>query len=147
MHLVLTITAIHDRYLTMPYTSQQTFDEIYHGSQAVTLFNQKLSQPIKPSDRDPIWATAALIGTITCASIEATTPEEAWPLRPPGPSDLDWLKMCSGKMVIWKIANPSRPDSVFRSTNLEYMTESLSPVAQCGVEGIPVEFIQLCGLN
>src|SRR6516162_9499846 len=129
MHVVQTITAIHDRYLSTLPNSRKTITEVYHLSRAAALFNQKLSAPIQASDRDALWATAALLGTIAFSSIEASKPEEAWPLKHPEPSDLEWLKMSESKAVIWNITNPLRPDSIFHTIADEYKTGYLAAAA------------------
>src|SRR5438874_2536460 len=113
MHIVQTITAIHDRYLSATPNARPTIAEAYHWSRAAALFNQKLSTPIQPRERDALWATAALLGVIAFALVEASTPEEAWPLKRPAPSDLEWLRMSCGKKVVLNVAQPLRPDSVF----------------------------------
>ncbi|KAH3991162.1 hypothetical protein HBH98_235980 [Parastagonospora nodorum] len=41
--------------------------------------------------------------------------EEVWPLKPRDSVDLGWLKLCDGKRVLWEIADPKRPDSIFHN--------------------------------
>lgn len=148
MHVVQAITATHDRYLSVSPNSRRTIAEAYHCSRAAALFNQKLSKPVQPSDRDALWAAAALLGIIAISSIEASNPEEAWPLKSSEPSDLEWLRMSEGKMAIWEITNPLRPDSIFHTLADEFQNDSAYfVVARSGTEGIPPEFIQLCGLE
>ena len=77
------------------------------------MFSSRLRQPIKQEDCDPLWASAALLGAITIASTEAATAEESWPLRPNGPSDLDWLRMSDGKKEVWRLVDPLREGSVW----------------------------------
>lgn len=92
MHAVLSLTLMHDRYLfTAPNTKLST-TEAFHWYQSVALFNGKLSGPIQPSERDALWAAAALLGIIAFRYIEAKTPEEAWPLKPPSSLDLKLAK-------------------------------------------------------
>jgi hypothetical protein len=75
-------------------------------------------QPLQNETRDALWASASLLGVIQFASFEACTPEEAWPLRPPHPTDLDWLKMSDGKKAVFSITDPLRADSVFRTLSV-----------------------------
>lgn len=70
-------------------------------------------KPVKEEVKDALWASAALLGAIQIATFEARTPEEAWPLKPHDPSDLDWLKMSEGKKAVFAIASPLRPESRF----------------------------------
>ena len=146
MHVIQTITAIHDRYLSQSPSSQRTIAEVYHWSRAAALFNQKLSTPIQSFDRDALWATAVLLCSTIFSSVEASTPEEAWPLKRSEPSDLEWLRMVCGKMVIWDLTNPLRSDSAFRNLAINYeCSDQLSRTTE--FEGVPSAFIQLCGLE
>ena len=148
MHGVQTLTAIHDRYLSASPNLRQTNTEVYHLSRAAALFSRQLSAPVEPPDRDALWTTAVLLGAITFASIEASTPEEAWPLRQPEPSDLEWLRMSDSKAAIWNITNPLGPDSIFHTLADQYKTDYLvSAASRSGIEGIPSVFMQLYGLD
>ena len=148
MHVIQTITAIHDRYISTALTSPQTVDEIYHLSRAAALFAKKLSIPVKPCDRDGLWATAALLGIISMSWIEATDVEEAWPLSKPDPSDLDWIRMSGCKVAIWEITNPLRPDSVFHVMADDYRNGSLfTGDPKHNLEHFPPAFLNLFELD
>ena len=120
MHFVQVLTAVHDRYLFAPPDAPKTGPEVYHWSRAVALFNRKLSAPLQPLDREPLWACAALLAIIAFSSVEASTPEEAWPLSGRIPSSPEWLALCQGKKTIWKVANSLKPDGVSSSLVDEY---------------------------
>jgi hypothetical protein len=113
--MIISVTLSHDAYLSTSPDAAAMFtnSSLNHWSRATTLFNRVLSGPIPPEARDALWATAALIGANVFASVEPTKAEDAWPLKPSDPHDLNWLKLSDGKKVIWEIANPLRPDSVF----------------------------------
>jgi hypothetical protein len=149
MHAVQTITATHDRYLSASTSPRQTVTEVYHLSRTAALFNQKLSTPIQPRDRDAFWATAALLGTIAFSWIDAATPEEAWPLRPAEPSDLEWLRMSESKATIWNMTNPLRPDSVFHVLKDDFRSDGFisHAIPGSGIAGLPEAFVRLCGLD
>ncbi|KAK9427001.1 hypothetical protein V1505DRAFT_95659 [Lipomyces doorenjongii] len=148
MHVVQTITAIHDRYLSASPNSRYSITEIYHWSQAAALFHQKLSSPVKPSDRDALLATASLICIIAFSWVEASNPEEAWPLKRAEPSDLEWLRMIDGKAAVWKIANPLRPDSIFHDLAADYEIDyPFSALTRRGIEGIPCAFVLLYSVD
>ena len=91
MHIALALTLMHDRYLPGFADTPQSVTEAYHWYQGTAMFKRKLSRPIEPSERDALWAVAALLGVLSFAQIDATTYEEAWPLKAPSYSDLDWL--------------------------------------------------------
>lgn len=148
MYVVLTLTLMHDRSLSAFPNTKQSIAETFYWHQGTVLFNSKLSKPIQPSERDALWVTAALLGTIAFSCIEATTPEEAWPLKPPSPLDLDWLRMSDGKKEIWKIADPLRADSVFRPVGQEHQKDLLPTYSTVPeLEALPSELIKLYGFD
>jgi hypothetical protein len=107
------------------------------------LFSSKLAGPIHPSERDALWATSTFLGTIAFYYIEARTPEETWPLKPPSSLDLNWLRMSAGKEGIWKITQPSRVDSIFQLLVSEYRYFLPAPSTGPGLEALPPELIKL----
>ncbi|EXJ77630.1 hypothetical protein A1O3_09858 [Capronia epimyces CBS 606.96] len=146
IHGTLAVTAVHDRYLGLTPTRRRSLRETYHWAQCTTLFKKWLNQPIKEEDKDPLWAAAGTLGVLAFSSINAVSPEEAWPLGPPDPSDLEWLRLGAGKLALRHLVNPLRPESVFR-----VMTEKFAhmhrPVPVKGIDGISVELVQLCQLD
>lgn len=114
--IVTTLTLLHDRHLSGTHAiSPTTLSHWYYGT---AKFKETLMKPVKSETRDALWASASLLGVIQFASFEARSPEEAWPLRPPNPADLDWLKMSDGKKAVFAIADPLRADSVFRNMSV-----------------------------
>lgn len=65
------------------------------------------------TERDAMWGAAVSLGCIAFFCIEGDQPQQVWPLKPPGPLDLDWLKISDGKKEVWRVANPLRPESCF----------------------------------
>jgi len=118
----------------------------YHWSQGASLLNKRLSKGIEPSEKDALWGCACLLGALSFASCNATTPEEAWPLKKISPSDLNWLNMTEGKKVIWKIANPTRPESVFYPMTLNFMQFATSSPYETELQRLPIELLELCQL-
>ncbi|ETN43810.1 uncharacterized protein HMPREF1541_11134 [Cyphellophora europaea CBS 101466] len=121
MHLTLTLTLMQDRFfedVRLEEPSKQTEAEAYHWYQGTVIFNTQLRQlhsPMNSDERDALWGSAVMLGCIAFFCIEGETPQEVWPLKPPGPLDLDWLKISDGKKEVWRVANPLRPDSCFSS--------------------------------
>lgn len=147
MHATLTKAAAHERYLSGFPVGRRSLLEVYHWSQCVALFNQKLSRPIQAQDRDPLWAAAASFGLISFSSIDSSKPEEVWPLKSPEPSDLQWLQLCEGKMVVWDLVKPLRPDSIFCSMSMEY-DRLLSPaLPPAGMDEIPSQLARVCNID
>ena len=148
MHAILALTLMHDRSLSVPSTTKQSPIEAFHWYQAAALFNSKLSKPIQPSERAALWTTAALLGLMAFCHIEAETPEEAWPLKAPSFSDLEWLRMIDGKMEIWKITQPLTADSVFQAMAPAQADDFLpAPLTGPQLDSLPFEFVELYGLH
>lgn len=88
---------------------------------------QKLYTPMSESARDAMWAGAIALGCIAFFCVEGDSPLDVWPLKPPGPLDLDWLKISDGKKEIFRACDPLRPESCFASLVSEQM-RLLAPV-------------------
>jgi len=146
MHAVLALTLMHDRYLAVGPSIRQSPIEAFHWYRSIALFNHKLSGPVQPAERDALWATAALLGVMSFAFIDAETPEEAWPLAAPSSLDLNWLKLSDGKKEIWNIIQPFRPDCVFQPLALEFTTFLPTPKGP-GIEALPPHLIALYDLD
>ena len=147
MHAVLSLTMMHDRFLsTTPQTKLST-TEAFHWHQSTALFNRKIEEPIHPSDRDALWATTILLGNLTFYHVDAASPEEAWPLRQSSPLDLNWLRMSDGKQEIWKLSQPLRDDSVWQVSARNYLSFLQVQPSATALGALPSAFIELCELN
>ncbi|KAI0399319.1 hypothetical protein F4802DRAFT_53868 [Xylaria palmicola] len=146
MHASLAVALTYDRHLKGSLGCRRSQEECYHWFQSTALLNKQLRGPIKPSDRDPIWDTAAALAILAFSSPDACTPEESWPLKPSGNSDLDWLRVSEGKMSLWHIVDPLRPGSLFHVMAATFALMS-SPLPETGIEGIPRAIAAVCFLN
>jgi hypothetical protein len=146
MHAVLALTLMHDRYLRVGFHTRQSPTEAFHWSRSISLFNNKLSSPVQLSERDALWGTAALLGVMAFGFIDAEAPEEAWPLAPPSPLDLNWLKLSDGKKEMWTIIQPFRSDCVFQPLALEFATFLPTPKGP-GLEALPPQLLALFDLD
>ena len=148
MHGVLSLTLMHDRYLSGASNTKLSVTEAFHWYQSTALFNEKLAEPIDIAERDALWATAACLGTIAFYYLEAKTPEEAWPLKAPSPMDLNWLSLSEGKTTLWNMTRPSAAKSVFEKLS-PYQNTAPKPPApiEHGLEALPSGFMKLCGLD
>lgn len=91
MHASPAVAFAYDRHLNGLPGGRRTLEECYHWSQSIALFNRRLREPIERKDMDAIWGTAAALAILTFSFPDAYTPEESWPLKPSGPSDLEWF--------------------------------------------------------
>ncbi|KAK3670097.1 hypothetical protein LTR78_010037 [Recurvomyces mirabilis] len=113
-HIIFTIVLMHDRYLSDDPWQGPTTEETFHHYHGTAMFNKMLSAPLAHSEKDAMWAAAALLGAITIAAVDAKTAEGSWPLKAAAPQDLDWLRMSDGKKEVWRLADPLREDSIWR---------------------------------
>lgn len=117
MHMLLSVTLMHDAHLAEPPTAGSTtnssHEALRHWNTASKLFSEVLSRPILPSYRDAVWATGVFLGAASFWSIGSTNPYEVWPLKPAEPGDLSWLRIGEGKKHLWRLAQPQRSDSIF----------------------------------
>ncbi|KAK4446555.1 hypothetical protein QBC34DRAFT_304916 [Podospora aff. communis PSN243] len=144
-HLILAIALLYDMHTTGRQDKQETAALAFHFYHGVSLFNAKLSQPVEHSEKDALWAAAALTGASAFADVKDTDPAGAWPLTSYETADLDWLKMTGGKRAVYNITNPIRPGSVFNASCDHF----LDPSARIGREvlNLPSKFIQICNLD
>lgn len=146
LHAVLAITTLHDRALAG--TSRSTTAESYHLSYAASLFNQKLSRTIADEDRDALWVTAVYLCVMAVFNIDTYDPDDAWPLRPYHPTDLDWLKMQAGLRVIWNLAQVDRGDGMVAYVERSSKSNCVYPDhPKSGIVGMPQTLVDLCGLT
>ncbi|KAM5374749.1 hypothetical protein ACJZ2D_006393 [Fusarium nematophilum] len=146
MHASLAVAFTYDRHLNTSSSCRRTMEECYHWSQSTVLLNRRLRGPIEAKDKDPIWGTAAALAVLAFSSPDASTPEDSWPLKSSGTSDLDWLRMNEGKMSLWHIVNPLRPDSLFcvMAATFAYM---LSPLPEAGIDSMSRALAAVCHLK
>ncbi|KAH8886512.1 hypothetical protein GQ53DRAFT_844797 [Thozetella sp. PMI_491] len=147
MHLAISLTMMHDRHLLSSQPPPPSSKELSHLYLGTAAFNRKLSSPLTSSDRDAVWGAATFLGASTFARMEATVPEQAWPLRKPAEDDLEWLNMYNGKREIWRLVDPLRPDSCFRPVAQEVSFLHNMPVSDPELKELPSELVQLLGLD
>lgn len=146
MHASLAVAFSYDRHLNGSPGPRRSLEECYHWSQSTTLLNRRLRKPIEEKDKDPIWGTAAALAVLSFSSPDARTPEESWPLNSSNQSDLDWVHMGKGKMSLWNIVNPLRPNSLFRIMAATFAHMDL-PLPERGMDRIPTPLAAVCLLN
>lgn len=94
-------------------------------STRTVIFNTHLRTLYSPSPTphlDAMWGAAVCLGCIAFFCIDGDTPTDVWPLKSPGPLDLDWLKISDGKKEVWRVANPLGPESAYRSLAAEQIS-------------------------
>jgi hypothetical protein len=146
MHASLAVAFAYDRHLYSPPGGRRSLEECYHWYQGTVLFNKRLRDPIETKDMDAVWGTAAALAILTFSFPDAYKPDESWPLKSPDPSDLEWVRMSKGKMSLWRIANPLRPDSLF-SVLADTYAQMSSPLPEVGSDGVTKALAIACHLE
>jgi hypothetical protein len=143
--LILALALLYDMHTTGRQDKQKTATLAFHFYHGVSLFNAKLSKPVEHSEKDALWAAAALTGASAFADVKDAHPGNTWPLSSHTPTDLDWLKMTGGKQAVYNITNPTRPASVFNASCNHFV----DPSAHVGSEilNLPSKFVQLYNLD
>jgi hypothetical protein len=146
-HAILTLTLMHDRHLSTVLDARSPPTEAYHWYKATTTFSKQLSCPLQVEQQSALGVTATILSMLVFCHIEANTPEEAWPLRPPSSSDLDWLNMTNGMKELWKITQESQRDPSFSAMAAAHTSELLpGPAMRPNFEALPFEFTTLYAL-
>lgn len=150
MHSLLALTSMHDRHLSSLQSQPPAASEALHHYRSIALFNARLAQPVQPSTAESaaLWVTAIILGTISFCSIEATTPVEAWPMKPPSTSDLSWLTMSEGKTKLWEMTQPFTRDARFQGLvppSVKGMLPKSSTPSDLNL--LPAGLIKLCNLD
>ncbi|GFP58684.1 hypothetical protein TASIC1_0011005100 [Trichoderma asperellum] len=140
IHILLAITLLHDTHLSQaPLPPSHSHSLAFHWYHSTAILKHFLALPspattLSSTHRDALWVCASILGATSFASIRTQDPLAAWPLADPNPAvDLDWLKMGYGKKVVWDIADPSRPESVFHNilhnTPMQQHIDTSAPIS------------------
>jgi hypothetical protein len=146
MHIVLAISALHNRYQRQLSLEEPNAFEAYHAYKSAALLNKSLSLSIRPEERDTLWMAATFLGIHAVLTPTAVNPLESWPLKSHGDADLAWLRFVGNKMALWELTNPVRQDSLFQNMKDEY-AQMFNSVAVSGANGIPSWLALLCYLH
>lgn len=153
MHVVLALTASHDRRMSSS-DGKPTANELFHYYNATALFNYKLRcQDITSSERDAIWIASMFIGFMQICDIQAQTPEEAWPLRGYDPGEPNWLTLNLGKNDMLDLCDPTRTDSCFQvmlvKCNIRAEDPTFTPyeLKDDGFQNLPREMLDYLNLD
>lgn len=142
----MTLTLMHDQYLGIGSRLHNSTAIAYHWSRAASSLNERLTAGVEPTERDALWASATLLGALAFSSLEANAPREVWPLHLD--SNLEWLRLTEGKKEIWKIASPTRPDSVFQPMMgdfIQYASPNAATMAE--LQRLPPALFRMCSFD
>ncbi|KAM0715779.1 hypothetical protein Q7P37_008293 [Cladosporium fusiforme] len=146
MHTSIAVALAYDRHTNGNSNSRRTSQECYHWYQGTVLLGDRLKRTVDAKDKDAVWGSAAALAMLTVSSPDACSPEQAWPLKNSESSDLDWLDMLNGKMSLWSVFDPLRPDSIFRVLTTTY-AQMHSPLPDRGTGGMSESLAKICCLD
>ncbi|KAJ5272437.1 hypothetical protein N7478_007562 [Penicillium angulare] len=156
LHAALAMAALQDgssQLLTGATCSEGSRQQYhYHSQCAAALFNERLSKPAsKAVDRNAIWTTASLLGNMTSFLMESCDPEMSWPLSSSSAYPFDWLDMHIGMRTLYSLCAPNEPGGLFHSLlqhpTYNVLRDKWIADTRDGIEGIPSQFVTLCGLT
>jgi hypothetical protein len=152
MHTILAVVRLYSMDNDGQMDSQDAVALSFHFVNGICLFNARLSPPPQNSlEKDALWGAAMMLGMAAFSDTREISPVQPWPLTPSSAQSLSWLGVVTRKTVVHRLANPSRPDSIFCSI-LAGMFSSLEYPNSVGQEepklpGLPRKLVWLCRLD
>lgn len=128
--------------------------EMFHYHNGTAIFNQRLQDSeATSSERDAIWIASTLISVQYIGYIDATSPENVWPLKSLGPGEPDWLELSLGKREIESFCDPLRADCCFQKILVDFETslhrDDFTPyeLKDGGFHNLPDEMLEFLALT
>ena len=157
LHSILALTTKHDQYLFKDEAGdpQRKALEFYHTGRAASLFNRQLALQDGSNsgvEHDMLWCTAVFLGSLASGTVDGQSPEDVWPLKDGTTGEaLSWLRVHDGLRLLWYLSQPFAPGRIFNelvnTPDHNFMMTKLDPVIQSGIEGVPPDFVELCGMD
>jgi hypothetical protein len=145
----MTMTAMHDRYLTLQSNLKRTPLECYHWAEALRLFTRDLQMNTHKRQADAIWMTAGMMCWVALCAVETDDPQDVWPLSQSKSTDgLTWLEMQKGLRAIWRMITIGVNCDLYRGDTFPPSQRCLGvELPNAGLDGIPDFLIRLCDLD
>ncbi|KAK5050580.1 hypothetical protein LTR84_003862 [Exophiala bonariae] len=148
MHTLLTLTLMHDRFLSPVFSGGPSSRETYHCYQAAATLQKQLALPMQVAEQAGLWVASALLSIIVFAQVDGESAEDVWPLRPNSTPTIDWIKIGKGKREIFNITSLLHDDPFFSA-----LTVILHPETEFTLrtgpnfKQLPLPFIRLYNLS
>lgn len=147
LQILMALTSIHLRSISSGMRSDPPKDEANYCYQAISMFAKEVVKPRNPEHQAMLLCASAMIYNMAFANVEAKTPEEAWPLAPPSPADLGWLKVSAAKRQLSQLVLPMGQDPLFMTlTSLPTPATNATALPTPAV-ALPLGFSSLFGLE
>ncbi|OJJ99039.1 hypothetical protein ASPACDRAFT_121829 [Aspergillus aculeatus ATCC 16872] len=148
-HAITTVALMYQRHTTTPFRLTPDWAESYHWDRALVGFNRKLASNPQSDDKAALLSTSMLLWLLVFCHVDASSPEEAWPLYPNLVSGPTWLRIARGKDEVWR-QMPSPPQ--------DRISAALAPVennpimnrpapSPAPLQGVPASFLRLFDLD
>ncbi|KEF52167.1 uncharacterized protein A1O9_11794 [Exophiala aquamarina CBS 119918] len=148
MHTILTVTLMHDRFLSPTRNYRRSAVEAYHCYRASTSLQEQLARPLGLAEQAALWTSTALLGIIVFAQLDADTPDEVWPLAPCSTPKVDWVRIGQGKSGVYQITPLLHEDPVFGPlTVIQNPEKEFKLTTGLTLGQLPRPFIRLYGLD
>lgn len=158
------LTILHDTHLSAsppsPWLQSALSFHWYHGAalflrqlKSTTTTTKALSSSISNSalriafpDDEALWMASVLLGVSAMSNIDTLGPSAAWPLKEPGPLDLDWLKLIYGKRAVWEVVDIHQPNTIFSIIQTQNWWKKDYTFKAIRPDSLPEAFIDLFNL-
>ncbi|KAK3180288.1 hypothetical protein K4F52_008374 [Lecanicillium sp. MT-2017a] len=161
LHMCFALTILHDAHVSAsPLSGWLQSALSFHWYHGAALFLKQLSSAtasdkaaaVNPVSRTPfaddeaLWMASALLSVSALANVDPRGPSAAWPLRKPGPLDLDWLKLVYGKRAVLEVVDVPQPGSILEIVQKENWWQKDSDAFRILPGTLPDAFINLYDL-
>lgn len=148
MHTLLTLTLMHDRYLSPNHSNAPSAKEAYHCYQAAASLQKQLGHPLSVIEQAGLWVASALLSIIVFAQVDADNAEDVWPLQPNSIPNIDWIKLGRGKHDIYDAMTLLHDDPVFSTLTVMLHPQTEFPLRTgLAPSQLPLPFIRLYNLS
>lgn len=148
MHTLLTLTLMHDRFVSPMYSNGPSTKETYHYYQAAASLQKQLVRPMPVAEQAALWVASALLSIIVFAQVEAENAEDIWPLQPNSTPKIDWVKIGRGKHEIYNVTSLLHDDPIFSALTVILHPETEFTLRTgLTLNQLPLPFIRLYNLS
>ena len=137
---------MHDRHLSSDPLVMPSVEEAFHWSQAGALFKNELLKPLDAWNPVALWASAVLLGIMTICQVDASSPEEVWPLKTSSPDELTWFRMNESKFRFRRVIDYISNDPIYHSLSPDRFFFT-TPITSIELESLPPDFVDLYDLH
>ncbi|CAF9917553.1 MAG: hypothetical protein GOMPHAMPRED_001304 [Gomphillus americanus] len=144
-YAMLGLTAMHLLWLSGSEQPVLVNEAAMYCSEAIATFSRELTKSSSSECQAMLLCAAGLLYNMSFAAIEATTPEQVWPIKQSSILDLGWLHTINAKRTIPQLSEPIGGHPLFRS--LASYEVPANTVAEPTSVSPPLGFLALFSLD